>query len=743
MLNSVLAKYDKDKISGKEEKESLTEHTEYVLNSLANLRSRTTGLSDEFWDTAFIACLFHDSGKISENFQDLLKGQYIENIRHEMLSGAFLLYFDKNFLQEKAYFAVAVYSHHKRLNNELFDPDQYKKLRLSIEKIKCWFQFVERLLSQEDILFKPITEEIILKLANFTAENYRQKVFQPFYDLNKVKWTEKDRHNYIYAKAVLNISDWSASGHFNLSEPLIYNEDRLKESIKTKLVGEGKIKVSQDITFRDFQKSSKIKKHILAIAPTGSGKTEASLIWASQKGDYNKIIYCLPTRVTSNAIYERLIKYFGKNNCSVVHSSALLYQKEVDQDYESRKYLRDRTFFSNITVCTIDQILTQGFNLGFWEVKSFHCQNARIIIDEIHLYQPYTLALILRSIEYLRKNLNAQFYIMSATMPIKLRNLLTKSLGGVENYEFIEDQELLEKSRNTFEVRNRTMQENIGEIKNALNVFLKILVVVNTVDQAINLYDELKTEAKDRRMKCICFHSRFIQKDRHNKEQEIIKAEREGHSILLIATQVVEVSLDIDFDILFTENAPMDALIQRSGRVNRKRSKRDTKIIVHRHSKTSLKYVYTEEDILENTYKALSERSGNKITEGEFLQLVDEVYEDIDVTEKGSFKDGWDAYYQVQSNVYFLGDTSQSTEKVMTRELDSVSAIPWEFYEELKDATKSEKAKYELSIRKGRYQGAKKPSDKDGFNYVDYPYSSNTGLVFQKSTNTEGTFKSF
>jgi CRISPR-associated endonuclease/helicase Cas3 len=742
MLDSVLAKYDKDKISGKGEKETLTEHTEYVLNSLANLQSRITGLSDEFWDSAFVACLFHDSGKISENFQDVLKGQYSENIRHEMLSGAFLLYFNKKFLQEKACFTVAVYSHHKRLNNELFECDQHKKLKLSKEKIKCWFQFVESLLSQKDILFKRITEERVLKLAGFTAENYRQKVFQPFYDLNKVKWSEKDRLNYINAKAVLNISDWSASGHFNLSESLIYNENRLKESIKTKLVEEGKIKVTQDITFRDFQKSSKVKKNVLAIAPTGSGKTEASLIWASQKAGLDKIIYCLPTRVTSNAIYERLKKYFGKDNCSVVHSSALLYQKEVDQNYESRKYLRDRTFFSNITVCTIDQLLTQGFNLGFWEVKSFHCRNSKIIIDEIHLYQPYTLALILRSIEYLSKNLNAQFFIMSATMPVKLRNLLTKSLGGVENFAFIEDQELLEKSRNSFEIRTQTIQENIKEIRKSTETPSKILVVVNTVDQAINLYTVMKDELKDKGMNCICFHSHFIQKDRNYKEQQILQLEREGDPVLLIATQVVEVSLDIDFDILFTENAPIDALIQRAGRVNRKGDKKYSKVIVHQHSKAS-RDVYSEEDILEKTFQVLSDNRSERITESEFINLVDQVYEDIDVTEKGSFKDGWDAYYQVQSGVYYLGDTSPSTEKVMTRELDSINVIPWQFFEELKDASKYEKAKYELSIRKWRYQSTKRPSDNDGFNYVDYPYYSDIGLLFSKSVDTQEIFKAF
>jgi len=739
MLDQILAKYRKDENSGKVESETLIEHTENVLQSLLQLKERYSELPETFWESAFIMCLFHDAGKISDNFQRMLSGHKDENVRHELLSGAFCLYFQKSFLKQNSYFAAAIYSHHKPLSNELFDNHQFKKLELKYELIKEWFKYVTFRLKVKDTLQRQIKEDTLKKLSVYNPDDYKSRIFLPFYDLNKQVWDEISRLEYINAKAVLNISDWSASGHFNLSESFLFNESSLLNSLQEKLKNEGK--KTEKLSFRKFQLESKKDTNVLAIAPTGSGKTEASLIWASQKNEYDKIIYCLPTRVTSNAIYNRLTGYFGNQNCSVVHSSALLYQKEIDNNYDTRKYLRDKTFFSNVTVCTIDQLLTQGFNLGFWEVKSFHCKNAWIVIDEIHLYSPYTLALILQTIKFLREKLNACFFIMSATMPSKLRNLLNEALGGKSNYSLIQDVELLPSSRNLFEIRKITIQENIHEIKNSLSNYNKILVVLNTVDQAIELYKQLKTTAKKMNKKCICFHSRFIQKDRQNIERQISDVEDKGEPVLLIATQVVEVSLDIDFDILFTENAPIDAIIQRAGRINRRRNaKKESKVIVHQHSEVSGEYVYTETDILDKTFEVLSDHHNSRITEGEFLNLVDKVYEDIDVTQKLSFQDGWKAYNNVQSTYHFLGDCPSNSEEAMTRDgLDTVSVIPIQFYEVIQSEGlhKHEKVKFELPINRKRYMAGKTPSDSDGYKYVRYSYFDDMGLVFNHQNDNK------
>ena len=305
--------------------------------------------------------------------------------------------------------------------------------------------------------------------------------------------SQNHRKEYILYKALLNISDWTASGHSTLTQSFSYTIDQLKTEIIVKLKNEGKEQIAQDFKFREFQIKGKIQGSVLAIAPTGSGKTEASLIWASQKPEHSKMIYLLPTRVTSNAIYERITNYFGKKNTAITHSSALLYRKEIDDNksYEKTEYLKDKTFFKNVTVCTVDQVLTQGFNLGYWEIKTFHLYGARIIIDEIHLYQPFTLGLIISSIQYLKDQFSSQFFIMTATMPSKLKRLLQKTLN-ITNENVIQDNELLNEARNYFEVRESLVDDLYEEIWEALKKYKKVLIVVNTVDEAIRLYGRLK-----------------------------------------------------------------------------------------------------------------------------------------------------------------------------------------------------------------------------------------------------------
>ena len=723
-----------DQIYAKSEpRETLVEHTENVLQALAVIKDRTVGFSEDFWKACYVMCLFHDAGKITENFQDTLDGKKDVNIRHEMLSGTFLSVLSHDFLKNYSLQIIAVYSHHKRLNIGLFDRDENRKLKLPFNRIQAWFSYASGYLEQLGTIY-PVSEATLKKVGSWTAAQHKQH-FVKCYSHFKLHWSKKDRTTYIFSKAVLNIADWSASGHFELTSALRFDAAYLRTKIEEKLRAEGK-EVAQPVSFRQFQHDSHTDTNVIAIAPTGSGKTEAALLWASQKSDYDKIIYCLPTRVTSNAIYERLSQYFGKENCAVVHSSALLYQKQLDEDFESTEYLRDKTFFKNVSVCTIDQVLTQGFNLGFWEVKTFHCRNARVIIDEIHLYAPYTLALILKTIKYLRENFGTHFFIMSATMPTKLRALLAGALGE-NNYQTIQDHELLASSRNMFEIRETTVQENIKEIESALREHDKVLIVVNTVDQAINLYQELRSVADDKL--CICFHSRFIQKDRLTKERDILDAEKNGKPIILIATQVVEVSLDIDFDILFTENAPIDALVQRAGRVNRSRKdNRSSKVVVHRHSSVSSEFVYTEQDILDKTFEVLKQYDKKLITEHLFLELVDKVYQDIDITEKLSFKEGEKAYQLVQKTHYYLGDVNPENEEAVTRnEMDSINVIPGDFYEMLQPLKRWQRSEYELSIRKWRFSAAKLPPDRDGFNYVKYPYDSELGLIFpEKDSST-------
>jgi CRISPR-associated endonuclease/helicase Cas3 len=446
----------------------------------------------------------------------------------------------------------------------------------------------------------------------------------------------------------------------------------------------------------------------------------------------------LPTRVTANAIWQRLTDYFPKQDsedqAAVVHSSAHFLRKELEDGYDQFKYMRDRCFFRNISVCTVDQLLTVGFNLANWEIRNFHLHKAWVIIDEVHLYAPYTLGLICATIKFMRAHFQTRFFIMSATMPQKLKDLLEKYLG--ESIE-IKDEELLSASRNTFKVSDRTIDELIPEIKKRVSNKKKVLLVVNTVDEAIRLYDAKEFKG----LKKICYHSRFINKDRKQKEDEILASEDENtEGVLLISTQVCEVSLDIDFDFLYSENAPIDAIIQRAGRVNRKRLKDDTEVIIFKHQEVSAKFVYTEPiGVLDKTFELLTLNNNKKLTELELTNLVEVVYDKMVIEENSSFNDGLTKYQVLQEELSYLRDLdSEKLEKAFTREgLDSRMVIPTCYEEQLKGASIEEKTKHEVSVRTSFYKSYKcKPdSNKDHkFEYIDAFYSYDKGLEKKKGT---------
>jgi CRISPR-associated endonuclease/helicase Cas3 len=350
----------------------------------------------------------------------------------------------------------------------------------------------------------------------------------------------------------------------------------------------------------------------------------------------------------------------------------------------------------------------------------------------VHLYEPWTLGLMIASIQYLQKYWNASFYLMTATMPNQLKNLLSQTLGE-ENTQVIEDKQLLAEARNTFFTTDKSIDELSEDICKAYYDNKKVLIVVNTVDEAIRIYNTYKELS----FKVICYHSKFIVKDRIEKEQVIFEWEKQqNQGCLLIATQVVEVSLDIDYDILFTENAPIDALIQRAGRVNRKRDKnRNSQVWVFPHRPIVKEYVYKLEGVLEKTFDILAKHQGQKLTESQLLQMVNEVYENIDVTQNVDYQNALTIYNRIQKEEGYLNDIILKDENndIYTRlGIDSISIIPSLYYEVIRNFSPSEKKKYEVSIRTWQYSQRKtKLSDKDGFVYADIAYDEDIGLNYK------------
>ena len=732
MLETVLAKSNPP--------ESLTSHTLELYNVWLELKNKYQRIiqDDDFWYYSLLTVFFHDFGKIAENFQEVISSKsknYDNYIRHEFISGMFLFVNSVEYYSLNPLSVFSVFSHHKKLDLDLFSKESSVNLKINNELAEYFSEFaLEKINKNYENKFK-ITDIAIGYLQN-SYEKLLVDYQDRFYPLTQ-KLSQKDRVEYIKYKAILQISDWTASGHNELHKGIIYNQNSLQDKILQKINDENRekgIDLIEKIKFKDFQKKSLFNGNVIAIAPTGSGKTEAALLWASSKKENERIIYLLPTKVTSNAIYDRLNKYFGENNVAVVHSSAFFLRKELSDNYEKKHYLLDKTFFRNINICTVDQILTQGFNLGYWELKTFHQINAKIIIDEIHLYEPYTLGLIIASIKYLQNEYGASFYIMTATMPKALQELLQNSL---DKPKLIEDKELLKSARNEFQIREYEISKADKEICSAVEQGKKVLIVINTVDSAIEQYKKYKEALKNEDVNILCYHSRFIYKHRQSKEKEIFELEKSNKACILIATQVVEVSLDIDFDILFTENAPADAIIQRAGRVNRKRKKENSKVIIFKHSEISEKWVYNSGSVLQDTYNIFKKNNEKKLTEEQLTFLVDEVYKDFNIKSNDEYNKGLNIYKEEQKRLSYIKDNSANDSTMTRLNMDTINVIPFynnttkeNYIDILKDAQPHFIAKHELSIRKNKKH--KYPIEPIGFyKFIDVYYDEEIGMDFK------------
>jgi CRISPR-associated endonuclease/helicase Cas3 len=212
-----------------------------------------------------------------------------------------------------------------------------------------------------------------------------------------------------------------------------------------------------------------------------------------------------------------------------------------------------------------------------WEMSLFDYQNACFIIDEFHTYDALMTGLMLATIKWLKDNFDAKIFFMSATIPLFLRDLIIENLYNGNpsifrqpNPSELSDKAVLgQKRHQLFCCRNQSIRDNIDSIKKYLNDDKSVLVIVNNVKTCQDLFSEINFTENVKLL-----HSGFNKRDRIEIEKLITNEDESKRPQLLIATQAVEVSLDIDYDVGFIENAPIDALIQRFGRVNRAGKKR-------------------------------------------------------------------------------------------------------------------------------------------------------------------------
>lgn len=290
------------------------------------------------------------------------------------------------------------------------------------------------------------------------------------------------------------------------------------------------------------------------------------------------------------------------------------YDDNFKDSYEKERHFV-KTFNKPVSVCTIDSFLYFLINFNRFNIAFKNYLNSILIIDEVHSYD-FKLLGFLKSFFKLAKKLDIKICIMSATLPNKTREFLK-----IDNYKCIKEESLFDVVANEIIKKEIFLDNDLDFIKDKKDK--NIIVIRNTVDLAIQTYEILKEEGKN----VILYHSRFKKCDKNKKEAEIFEKLGKNEPFILVATQIVEVSLDIDFELMFSDNAPIDALIQRFGRVNRKKLlEKLGKVYIYK-TKTSVPY---EEKILSLTFNALKDGCHTIKTYNKWLNLVyDEMFKDI------------------------------------------------------------------------------------------------------------------
>ncbi len=243
-----------------------------------------------------------------------------------------------------------------------------------------------------------------------------------------------------------------------------------------------------------------------------------------------------------------------------------LSAKSFEQIYKAEKEAKNLSFPFSIT--TPDQIFPFVFKYGGFERIYFTLGYSKMVVDEIQMYNPRMLAYMLKGLQTV-KALGGKIMIMTATFPAFLKKELNDlNLSFDEVFEANSDDYRIRhyvKAEKDRDILDETIMQGIEADEKEK----KVLVICNTVNKAVEIYNRLKNTNK------FLLHSRFIQKHRKilaNNIQGFASndiSRRDSKGGIWITTQIAEVSLDIDFDILYTELSSIDSLIQRMGRVNR------------------------------------------------------------------------------------------------------------------------------------------------------------------------------
>ena len=587
----------------------LKDHIEEMLKQGETLK-RELNLDDNIYKILRLAILSHDFGKVSPSFQISI-GNYdycpktpFPDIPHSIFS---LFWIDINklptelnlsdidikillsavaFHHWRDYFHEILLGEHKITREAaqiLLDNNTVRdKLEENLKEIFKELNIKEDFIGFNTRLILPIgSGHNILNLVFPPYLNY----FLPYRADESLDFKKKN----VYISGFLMRIDHFASylQQEGLKEEIEKSGVKFKEVKNNIIKGiEGRIgKKIEEEKIWQINSISECKEHsnIILVAPTGSGKTEFAYLWGSNKR--RKIIFTLPLRSASNAIFLRAVQIFGKENVGLLHSDADICILELSRKLEGespRVLDLSRQLSLPVLISTGDQFFPSALKYPGYEKIYATLGFSNLVIDEVQAYDPRAVAIVVKLLEDIVK-LGGNFLLMTATLPEFVREEIKKRVGE-ENFKYIDRYENLSSDIIKHKVKLRKVdieaEEVLDEIVEKAKAGNRILIIANTVRKSQDVFERLGKKLENEKIKEVLLyllHANFTLKDRRDREKILIekefknpKPENEKNGKIFVATQIVEASLDIDADYLYTEIAPLDSLIQRMGRVLRR-----------------------------------------------------------------------------------------------------------------------------------------------------------------------------
>ena len=571
------------------------------------------------------AVWFHDIGKASNQWQHYIRGKG-KSVTHALPSfaiGAMSLGV-REFERSPRFAALfAILAHHlQMLHDGSFPEERNRRLRVDmpVDYINEHFAHFRRL---EPNITIAEWQKSQLQLGSFCRSLDRIK---------RAVRKETDLQFKVLYSLILNMltaSDWYASENApkvgspdNPCETKLTRGQLVLINDKFPLYDNTPLKslpfLSEDTTPNPMQREiiASDSDRLILNAGCGEGKTAAALLFGQkwlQADRIERIILTLPTKFTANNLYRDLVSPEGydlpKELVGIVHGDSREFLTQLTKEEEENSEQEDtngnimaQVFENNfyakpVTISTVDHLLMSFYHgYKYADRAFFNVVSALVVFDEVHYYEGKTMEAIAEAMHRLTQ-LKILHLVMTATIPTAVRQRFDELNRG-QPYPFQRAPAVIPNTttpKAPFEITklHETPLDEENTISSELldlieqNQHKRQIIFVNQVDRAKNVYRALKEQ--DICDNLICYHSGFIGKDRVKKEGIIrslfkdpdrckddelkILEEynfRNSDACVLVSTQVSELSLDISADVMYSEIAPIDSIVQRGGRLNRK-----------------------------------------------------------------------------------------------------------------------------------------------------------------------------